>query len=119
MTEMGGDGVKVEFEAIGGKDGQAALERLLSGRMAIVIAHRLSTIRNADVIWSCKTGRLSNGANTRNCWRSTACIAHFTSGSLSRRKRTRNPHSKYLLPIAKKPRLRYSILSPHENMNLT
>jgi len=30
---------------------QAALERLLGGRTAIVIAHRLSTIRNADCIY--------------------------------------------------------------------
>ena len=29
---------------------QDALDRLLSGRTAIVIAHRLSTIRNADMI---------------------------------------------------------------------
>jgi len=37
---------------------QAALERLLSGRTAIVIAHRLSTIRNADVICVVQDGQI-------------------------------------------------------------
>jgi ABC-type multidrug transport system fused ATPase/permease subunit len=37
---------------------QAALERLLEGRTAIVIAHRLSTIRNADVICVVQAGRI-------------------------------------------------------------
>jgi ABC-type multidrug transport system fused ATPase/permease subunit len=37
---------------------QTALERLLSGRTAIVIAHRLSTIRNADVICVVQDGQI-------------------------------------------------------------
>ena len=37
---------------------QEALERLLSGRTAIVIAHRLSTIRNADLICVVQDGRI-------------------------------------------------------------
>ena len=37
---------------------QTALERLLTGRTAIVIAHRLSTIRNADLICVVNDGRL-------------------------------------------------------------
>jgi ABC-type multidrug transport system fused ATPase/permease subunit len=37
---------------------QAALERLLSGRTAIVIAHRLSTIRNADLICVIQDGQI-------------------------------------------------------------
>ncbi len=37
---------------------QKALEKLLSGRTAIVIAHRLSTIRNADCIYVVEDGRI-------------------------------------------------------------
>ncbi|MCW5854107.1 MAG: ABC transporter ATP-binding protein [Anaerolineae bacterium] len=37
---------------------QAALERLLSGRTALVIAHRLSTIRDADLICVVQDGRI-------------------------------------------------------------
>jgi ATP-binding cassette, subfamily B, multidrug efflux pump len=37
---------------------QAALQRLLAGRTAIVIAHRLSTIRNADLICVVDAGRI-------------------------------------------------------------
>jgi ATP-binding cassette subfamily B multidrug efflux pump len=37
---------------------QQALERLLSGRTAIVIAHRLSTVRNADRIYVVDGGRI-------------------------------------------------------------
>ena len=37
---------------------QEALQRLLSGRTAIVIAHRLSTIRNADLICVVDDGRI-------------------------------------------------------------
>ncbi len=37
---------------------EAGLERLLSGRTAIVIAHRLSTIRNADRIAVLENGRI-------------------------------------------------------------
>ena len=37
---------------------QAALQRLLAGRTAIVIAHRLSTIRNADMICVVNAGRI-------------------------------------------------------------
>jgi ABC-type multidrug transport system fused ATPase/permease subunit len=37
---------------------QEALDRLLSGRTAIVIAHRLSTIRNADLICVVQGGRI-------------------------------------------------------------
>ena len=37
---------------------QDALERLLSGRTAVVIAHRLSTIRNADIICVVNDGRI-------------------------------------------------------------
>ncbi len=37
---------------------QEALQRLLSGRTAIVIAHRLSTIRNADLICVVDRGRI-------------------------------------------------------------
>ncbi|MBL7202668.1 MAG: ABC transporter ATP-binding protein [Anaerolineae bacterium] len=37
---------------------QSALERLLSGRTAIVIAHRLSTVRNADRIYVIDEGRI-------------------------------------------------------------
>jgi len=37
---------------------QEALERLLSGRTAIVIAHRLSTIREADLICAVEDGRI-------------------------------------------------------------
>jgi ABC-type multidrug transport system fused ATPase/permease subunit len=37
---------------------QKALEKLLSGRTAIVIAHRLSTIRNADCIYVVDDGRI-------------------------------------------------------------
>jgi ABC-type multidrug transport system fused ATPase/permease subunit len=37
---------------------QAALQRLLAGRTAIVIAHRLSTIRDADLICVVSGGRL-------------------------------------------------------------
>ncbi|MBX3001941.1 MAG: ABC transporter ATP-binding protein [Caldilineaceae bacterium] len=37
---------------------QEALDRLLSGRTAIVIAHRLSTIRNADLICVVEDGRI-------------------------------------------------------------
>jgi ATP-binding cassette subfamily B multidrug efflux pump len=37
---------------------QAALERLLKGRTAVVIAHRLSTIRNADLICVVQDGRI-------------------------------------------------------------
>lgn len=37
---------------------QAALDRLMAGRTAVVIAHRLSTIRNADLICVVGNGRL-------------------------------------------------------------
>jgi len=37
---------------------QEALERLLSGRTAIVIAHRLSTVRHADCIYVLDEGRI-------------------------------------------------------------
>ncbi len=37
---------------------QEALDRLLSGRTAIVIAHRLSTVRNADRIYVIDDGRI-------------------------------------------------------------
>jgi ABC-type multidrug transport system fused ATPase/permease subunit len=37
---------------------QEALERLLSGRTAIVIAHRLSTVRHADCIFVLDEGRI-------------------------------------------------------------
>jgi ABC-type multidrug transport system fused ATPase/permease subunit len=37
---------------------QEALERLMSGRTAIIIAHRLSTIRNADNICVVQDGRI-------------------------------------------------------------
>ncbi len=37
---------------------QQALERLLSGRTAIVIAHRLSTVRSADWIYVIEAGRI-------------------------------------------------------------
>ena len=37
---------------------QAALDRLLQGRTAIVIAHRLSTIRNADLICVLQAGQI-------------------------------------------------------------
>jgi ABC-type multidrug transport system fused ATPase/permease subunit len=37
---------------------QAALDRLLEGRTAIVIAHRLSTIRNADLICVLQAGEI-------------------------------------------------------------
>jgi ATP-binding cassette, subfamily B, multidrug efflux pump len=37
---------------------QEALQRLLTGRTAIVIAHRLSTIRNADLICVVHSGRI-------------------------------------------------------------
>ena len=37
---------------------QAAVDRLLAGRTAIVIAHRLSTIRNADTICVIQDGRI-------------------------------------------------------------
>ncbi|HZW48961.1 MAG TPA: ATP-binding cassette domain-containing protein, partial [Bacillota bacterium] len=37
---------------------QQALDRLLTGRTALVIAHRLSTIRNADCIYTMEHGRI-------------------------------------------------------------
>lgn len=37
---------------------QEALQRLLSGRTAVVIAHRLSTVRNADMICVIQDGRI-------------------------------------------------------------
>lgn len=37
---------------------QQALDRLLTGRTALVIAHRLSTIRNADCIYTMQRGRI-------------------------------------------------------------
>ncbi len=37
---------------------QQALDRLLTGRTALVIAHRLSTIRNADCIYTMEKGRI-------------------------------------------------------------
>jgi ATP-binding cassette, subfamily B, multidrug efflux pump len=37
---------------------QGALERLLSGRTAVVIAHRLSTIRGADIICVIENGTI-------------------------------------------------------------
>ena len=37
---------------------QSALERLLSGRTAVVIAHRLSTVRNADMICVIDHGKI-------------------------------------------------------------
>ncbi len=42
---------------------QEALERLLTGRTAIVIAHRLSTIRNADIICVIENGRIIEKGN--------------------------------------------------------
>ena len=45
---------------------QEALDRLLSGRTAIVIAHRLSTIRNADQICAVQAGRIvQRGTHTQ------------------------------------------------------
>ena len=37
---------------------QEALERLMTGRTAIVIAHRLSTVRHADTICVVQDGRI-------------------------------------------------------------
>ncbi len=37
---------------------QEALERLFSGRTAIVIAHRLTTVQNADLIYVLGEGRI-------------------------------------------------------------
>jgi ABC-type multidrug transport system fused ATPase/permease subunit len=37
---------------------QDALDRLLTGRTAVVIAHRLSTIRNADLICVIDNGEI-------------------------------------------------------------
>ena len=37
---------------------QDALERLLSGRTALIIAHRLSTVRNADRIYVIDEGQI-------------------------------------------------------------
>jgi len=90
MTEMGGDGVKVEFEAIGGKDGQAALERLPSGPMAIVIAHQLSTIHNADVICVVQDRQIVERGKHEELLALDGVIARFTSGSLSA---PRPPHT--------------------------
>ncbi len=42
---------------------QAALNRLLKGRTAIVIAHRLSTIREADNIYVLEQGRILESGN--------------------------------------------------------
>ncbi|MBI5651229.1 MAG: ABC transporter ATP-binding protein [Chloroflexi bacterium] len=42
---------------------QAALEKLLRGRTALVIAHRLSTIRNADVICVIQDGAMVEQGN--------------------------------------------------------
>jgi len=38
---------------------QAALDRLMKGRTAVVIAHRLSTVRNADKIVVIDKGRIA------------------------------------------------------------
>jgi ATP-binding cassette, subfamily B, multidrug efflux pump len=42
---------------------QAALERLLTGRTAVVIAHRLSTVRKADVICVIDNGKIVEQGN--------------------------------------------------------
>ena len=44
---------------------QEALQRLLSGRTAVVIAHRLSTVRSADRIYVIDDGRIiEQGSHT-------------------------------------------------------
>ncbi len=42
---------------------QKALDRLLTGRTALVIAHRLSTIRNADCIYALDKGHIMESGN--------------------------------------------------------
>jgi len=42
---------------------QEALERLFSGRTAIVIAHRLTTVQNADLIYVLDKGRIGEVGN--------------------------------------------------------
>jgi ABC-type multidrug transport system fused ATPase/permease subunit len=42
---------------------QEALERLFSGRTAIVIAHRLTTVQNADLIYVLDKGRIVEVGN--------------------------------------------------------
>jgi len=52
-----------------------ALNRLLSGRTALVIAHRLSTIQHADRILVFHKGRCANKARTRSFSRSANLLS--------------------------------------------
>ncbi len=52
---------------------QKALRKLAKGRTCLIIAHRLSTITSADRIVALDSGKSSNPAPTRNCWRKRDC----------------------------------------------
>ena len=60
---------------------QAALETVMEGKTVLAIAHRLSSIARMDRILVMDDGRIAEQAAMMNCWRQTAFMPVFGTGS--------------------------------------
>jgi subfamily B ATP-binding cassette protein MsbA len=58
---------------------QAALERLMAGRMTLLIAHRLSTVKGADRIYVITDGRVVETGTHASLTRARGLYARLAS----------------------------------------